>query len=194
MEQKYLRILTIILVPIVVYLLSFGMVMFHYPTYEKLINKYSSDKTTASLQTKNIISYFQGKEELRGFTFYEAEHLKDVRFVIWLLIFVMIFGIIALIMINDKQAVVYGGILSLILPLVLVLLPFEFMFNLFHQIFFPQGNWIFDVNSILIQMYPIEFFYSFFKNIILRGFILGLVITITFSIDKIKKKIYILLQ
>ncbi|MBN1644799.1 DUF1461 domain-containing protein [Candidatus Woesearchaeota archaeon] len=194
MEQKYARILGIILVPVVIYLLSFGIVVFYYPTYEKLINKYSSDKTTASLQTKNIISYFQGKEELRGFTFYEAKHLKDVRFVIWLLIIILIFSIIGLFLIKDAKAVVYGGILSLFLPLILYLLPFSLVFDLFHRIAFPQGNWIFDSSSILIQMYPLEFFCAFFKNILIRGFILGLVITILFSIDYLKNKIYVLLQ
>ncbi len=190
MEQKYLRILEIILVPIVVYLLSFGMIVFHYPTYEKLITKYSADKTTASLQTKNIISYFQGKEELRGFTKFEADHLKDVRWVVWLLLTILVFSIIALFFIRNEKVLIYGGIVSLILPLILYLIPFTCLFDLFHRVLFPQGNWVFDSNSLLIQMYPLEFFYSFFKNILLRGFILGLVITITFSIDKVKNKIY----
>ncbi|MBW2968967.1 DUF1461 domain-containing protein [Candidatus Woesearchaeota archaeon] len=194
MEQKYLKILGIILVPIVVYLLSFGMVVFHYPSYEKLISKYSADKTTAELQTKNIISYFQGSEELRGFTKPEADHLKDVRFLIWTLLIVLVFLIILLFKIHDYEAIVLGGIISLILPLILYIIPFEILFDVFHRIFFPQGNWMFDYNSILIQMYPFQFFYDFFKNILFRGFILGLVITILFLKDSIKNKIYFPLQ
>ncbi|MBD3362041.1 DUF1461 domain-containing protein [Candidatus Woesearchaeota archaeon] len=194
MEHKYLRLLGIVLVVVSVYLLSFSMVVFHYPIYEKFILQYSADKTTAELQTKNIISYFQGKEELRGFTKPEADHLKDARFVIWLLILVLIFSIIGLFLIKDQKAMVYGGLLSLIIPLILYAIPFELLFNYFHFIFFPQGNWMFDTNSVLIQMYPIDFFYGFFKDIILRGFIFGIVITIVFSMKFLKHKIYFTLQ
>lgn len=194
MERRYLRILGIVLVPVVVYLLSFSMVVFYYPAYSNFINLYSSDVSLAQKKTPEVISYFQGNSELEGFSADEASHLKDVRFVIWLLIFVLIVSVIGLFLIRDSKAMVYGGVLSLILPIGLYLLPFEQLFTLFHLIFFPQGNWMFDSSSLLIRMYPFEFFYAFFKNIILRGFILGLVITITFLIDNLKQKLYFPLQ
>lgn len=189
MEQKYLRILGIILVPLVIYLLSFGMIVFHYPYYEKLIIKYSANKEIAEKQTKNLIGYFQGKTELIGFTAKEAKHLKDVRWVIWLMIVILTAGTAALFFIRDEKAILYGAMLSLILPLALYILPFSLLFNYFHKIFFAPETWIFSYNSLLIQMYPFEFFYSFFKDILLRGFILGIVITITFSIDFVKNKL-----
>lgn len=34
---------------------------------------------------------------------------------------------------------------------------FRGFFSAFHAVFFPQGNWTFDVNSLLITLYPQEF-------------------------------------
>lgn len=194
MEQRYARILGIIIVPITVYLLSFGIVVFNYPAYEKLILEYSADKTAAAKQTKNLIEYFQGKKELQGFAEKEAEHLRDVRQVIWLLLAVLVVCIILLLLIHDKKAMIYGGIVSLILPLILSIVQFPALFDCFHRIFFAQGTWAFSHDSLLIQMYPISFFHSFFKNILARGFILALVVTAVLSIDTIKNKLYFLLQ
>jgi len=194
MEQKYARIIGTILAVIVIYLLSFGLVAFHYPTYEKLISRHSTDKTTAELQTKNIIQYFQGKTELRGFTKPEEQHLKDVRWIIWVLITAMITGIAALAVIKDQKAIIYGGIIGIILPIILYAIPFSILFETFHKILFAKGTWVFDSGSVLIQMYPIGFFQDFFKSIILRGFILSAVITIFFAMNWVKHKIYFTLQ
>jgi integral membrane protein (TIGR01906 family) len=178
MEQKYLRIIAAILVPIVVYLFSFGIVAFHYPTYEKFIEENSLHKGVAKSQTKNIIAYFQGKEELYGFTAEETTHLNDVKWLIRLLIVAALLGFFALLLIADRKAILYGGIACLVLPVLLYLLPFASLFDWFHRISFPAGGWILDSSALLIQMYPLEFFYSFFKDILIRGFIFGLVITL----------------
>ncbi len=46
---------------------------------------------------------------------------------------------------------------ALIALAVLAALDFNAFFSAFHGIFFPQGNWTFSANSLLISMYPINF-------------------------------------
>lgn len=42
---------------------------------------------------------------------------------------------------------------------VIAALLFPFFFNTFHQVFFPQGNYTFPVNSLLIQAFPLPFWF-----------------------------------
>jgi uncharacterized membrane protein len=39
----------------------------------------------------------------------------------------------------------------------LISINFDFLFNLFHNIFFSAGSWLFPANSLLITMYPKPF-------------------------------------
>ena len=193
MEQKSAKfklILGIALVVACVYLFSFGIVAYHYPTYEKFILKYSLNKEIAQKQTKNVIDYFQGKidiSELNGFDAKEAMHLYDVKWVIRALLVLMLVCFITLLFIADRRVVLYGGVASLVFPLVLYLVPFEILFDLFHRITFSSGTWLFDSNSLLIQMYPFEFFYEFFLNIIVRGIILSLIVLILAIVERFRK-------
>jgi integral membrane protein (TIGR01906 family) len=41
------------------------------------------------------------------------------------------------------------------------MLNFDRFWLLFHAVLFPQGNWMFSMDSTLIQLYPAEFFESF---------------------------------
>jgi len=192
MEQKSAKfklILGIALVVACVYLFSFGIVAYHYPTYEKFILKYSLNKEIAQKQTKNVIDYFQGKEELNGFDAKEAMHLQDVKWVMRALLVLMLVCFITLLFIADRRVVLYGGVASLVFPLVLYLVPFEILFDLFHRITFSSGTWLFDSNSLLIQMYPFEFFYDFFIDIIVRGFVLGAVLTSLCILERMRHNI-----
>lgn len=51
--------------------------------------------------------------------------------------------------------------LCLGIPLIALILPWDAAFELFHRLFFPQGNYAFPVTSLLIQTYPEEFFIRF---------------------------------
>ena len=42
--------------------------------------------------------------------------------------------------------------------LLVTLFFFNEIFTLFHVLFFPQGNWIFAADSLLIQTFPVTFF------------------------------------
>lgn len=58
------------------------------------------------------------------------------------------------------HALLYAGCAALVVLLSLgawALFSFDSMFSALHSIFFPQGNWTFPANSLLIEMYPIGF-------------------------------------
>jgi hypothetical protein len=107
-----------------------------------------------------------------GSAFYqaaEAAHLRDARAVLY--------GFVALAVITASFAVFAvrrarhdmgawravargGGLLAASLTVVGLLFAFTFdvMFELFHRIFFPGGNWSFDPGTQrLVQLYPIPF-------------------------------------
>lgn len=63
-----------------------------------------------------------------------------------------------------------GAIISLILITILVLftsLNFHQSFTIFHEIFFPQGNWAFPANSLIITLFPQDFFISITTKILI---------------------------
>ncbi len=70
----------------------------------------------------------------------------------------------------------YGGIatLGLCLLLAVAALFFQPMFILFHNVFFPQGNWLFPMDSTLIMLFPRGFFFDLFVAVIVRTALLGL--------------------
>ena len=90
---------------------------------------------------------------------------------------------------EQKKLLFYGGIITiafLLISLVLSIISFNFMFTLFHNLFFPQGNWLFPANSLLIQTFPLGFFISISYKIFLLSLILGIIIL--FLGKKYKKK------
>lgn len=54
------------------------------------------------------------------------------------------------------------------------LLSFDKFWVLFHVFLFPQGNWLFGADSILIQLYPGEFFQSFTLKFFMRVLVVGI--------------------
>lgn len=112
------------------------------------------------------------KEEVFGER--ELLHMKDVKelFVMGHIIrnislLVVILAIIALI-IKDKKVIgktlITSSIISFILIIILFLLmntDFDKYFTHFHEIFFTNDLWLLNPDTdVLIQMLPLEFFYS----------------------------------
>ena len=183
--QKYCKILLIILIPVLVYLFSFGILIYDSSFYTKLTQKHSLVPEQAAGMNQGIVNYFITGEIPASFNEFnerEMTHLQDVRTVIhYLLGFFMIalvYLIVSLKFIKDKRKIfLYGGIISVILPLLCLILPFGFLFSQMHSLFFAKGTWIFQINDLLVNLYPLGFFQAFAKSIVLRGFCLGLVIT-----------------
>lgn len=58
-----------------------------------------------------------------------------------------------------RDAALYAGIAVLVIALIAAI-AFVPAFLLFHQVFFPQGNYLFDPNSDLLRVYPEHYWYG----------------------------------
>ncbi|MDP3989600.1 MAG: DUF1461 domain-containing protein [archaeon] len=74
----------------------------------------------------------------------------------------------------------------LLLLVILSLFAFNGLFNSFHQIFFPQGNWIFANDSLLITTFPTSFFIKMARNIFILSLTSGIFL---FSLSLLKKNV-----
>ncbi|MEK6939643.1 MAG: DUF1461 domain-containing protein [Nanoarchaeota archaeon] len=172
-EKNVIIVLFCIIFPLFLLLLSYKTVLFLTPL--------------ASGQ-QNVFQFLEGKSDLQsGFTELEVSHLEDVKKVMKYADYV--FYILLLIVTTiityyrkEKDFVLellnYGGKVTgavIIFVGVFALLFFDALFTLFHKIFFPQGNWIFAADSLLIHTFPLEFFVSISRNIFLVTLFLGIV-------------------
>jgi hypothetical protein len=98
----------------------------------------------------------------------EAAHLRDARLVLYLFLVpaaISLVFLMATVMRRGRDARVWraiarGGKALVIATIVLGIigvLAFGAAFTLFHQIFFPGGNWEFPPDSNLIRLYPYAF-------------------------------------
>lgn len=180
--QKYLKIALVLLVPIILYLISFGILAYDSDYYSRLTSKYSA--IDAAGMNKGMTDYFktgEAPESFSAFSEKELAHLEDVKTVINRMILLLmtctVFFIILINFAEKKQEIIfYGGIFAMAIPL-LFLLPFDLLFTQMHSLFFAEGSWIFGADELIVNIYTIDFFHSFAKSIILTGFCLGAVIT-----------------
>lgn len=130
--------------------------------------------------TENMFGFFKGKNELKYFTDEEKSHMQDVKFVVSsinfiyyssTIFFIAIFIILYLLSKKDKllfiehlsKMILYGAGAALIFLIMLflwVVFSFETLFYLMHLLLFPQGNWMFNSSSLLITLFPEQFFFD----------------------------------
>ena len=167
--------------------------------YDALSEKYSINNTESVGLTKsitdNIFDFFHGKSELKYFTADEKSHMQDVKNLISAMNFMYYSSAILLMILLayfyvkfKKQSMTfieklskilsYGSIASLVIIIILFVVSifyFEQFFILFHLLFFPQGNWMFEPTSLLITIFTSRFFlditlriafYALFQSII----------------------------
>jgi hypothetical protein len=119
-----------------------------------------SDQTVAEL--------FAGPGTFSSFAADEASHMRDVRVVLWAFLGLALASL-ALVAwrlsrngrsVQTWQGISRGGLLLVAVTVVsglLAALAFGPAFELFHRVLFPGGNWAFSGNSLLIRLYPYEF-------------------------------------
>ena len=170
--KKIFLILFSILSPLVLVLLSYHAVIFITPLspVQEQVFDYLSQKTSFSSPITTV----------------EISHLDDVRSVMIFLDTLLYFSLLIVILIityyrQDKEHISklfqFGGITTLCFFVIMVLgilLNFEQTFTLFHQIFFPQGNWQFPADSFLIQTFSIDFFQSLGLKIVITALVFSL--------------------
>lgn len=171
-EKKILLIVFCVLLPIFLLLFSYKSIL--------IFVDYNTEQ-------QKVIDFLEGKEKLEAdITALEIDHLNDVKEVMKNLDLVFYFLLLVLTLIITytyknkpflKKLFFYGGITTLsfiFLFFILTLTNFNFIFTTFHQIFFPQGNWIFPTDSLLIQTFPLEFFVRISTKIFLLTIVFGI--------------------
>jgi hypothetical protein len=144
--------------------------------------------------TVNLFDYFHSKDSLYYFTSAEQSHLADVKAIIQagfliygLAILLLVICLVLLVreqVVRVKKQLVYkravkslakvlllAALISLILVGILAVFSqsnFSGVFQGFHQIFFPQGNYTFPDESLLITLFPQQFFLDIGQHIALR--------------------------
>jgi integral membrane protein (TIGR01906 family) len=135
-----------------------------------------SDVVAASDQTIHALIFtsdfsFVSPNSTNGEPFYteaEQSHMRDVRIVLFAFLFLAIVSAVFIVLSlvrrpRDAQrwkAIGRGGIWLVVAMVVLGLVAFvafDTVFTLFHEIFFPGGNWSFPADSNLILVYPETF-------------------------------------
>lgn len=176
---------------------------FYNKLYEKNNVYEILDRSDAEKITRQVFEFFKsGKEfenfKLKGNINYfnddEIKHLLDVKILLnkifilfycclaaFLLLTLLLYLIIKKtyrFLCNISLVFLISSSVFILLVLLLYFLGSNFsgLFEKFHFIFFPQGNWAFPEGSLIITIFPFGFFYDFFFKIILYSFIMALVL------------------
>ena len=185
-KSVYLLILFSLISLLFLTLLSYKIVLFLTPLTD-------SQQKTIDFLYEN--TNYNNQLDLR-YTSDEYSHLIDVKKVMKLIDIVFYLSLLAftsIITLTRKNPLLQRKIfkiagttvVSILLLLVfLSIFAFNDLFTLFHQIFFPQGNWIFANDSLLITTFPIEFFIQIARNIFILSLISG---TFLISLSFLKK-------
>lgn len=178
--------------PLIIYLLGASALLYNINFYNSLFEKTNVDFEKAQLLTKELFAYFRSNDASIPSIIYltenENSHIRDVKFVINFVfdlfyILILLFAV-CLLKLKDRQKIfLYGCIFSIVLPLVLLLFSFGSSFTVFHEIFFPQGNWEFPPTAMLVNIYTFDFFKSFAIQILINGeFISFFVLFLLFAV------------
>jgi integral membrane protein (TIGR01906 family) len=188
----FISILLFVILFFIIILSSTFIVIFNQSFYERECKQLGTDCE----KSIGVLNYLNNKTPLNSeFNEREIDHMKDVKnLIIFFMIFYLILLIIFLAVIilnllyNQKNFanflviyLIYGGVFSILITVLfslMIFFGFEFIFNLFHGIFFKSGTWIFSQEDLLIKLFPIGFFMDSAKAIIYSSLILSGALTI----------------
>jgi len=205
-------VILIIFAPLSVYLFSMPNYMSLYK-HNQVTESIAEDDLVRI--TGNLIGFFKNSQDIEkikpagsapAFTDAEINHLEDVRAVTnkLLILFyssLILFVLFTILLIHKKiglflksMGMVFVSAASAVVLILLLLYTlssnFWVFFEQFHQVFFPQGNYMFPADSLLITLFPIGFFYQFFLKLVATSgviLVVMLVVGILFlNIDKLK--------
>ncbi len=155
------------------------------------------DNSDVQKITSDIFEFFKYRGDLRGdvrysdprissvafFTDNEISHMEDVRellkniFIIFLASLTVLAVLFIILVSTDKKKnlrkigfiCLWSSSIVLFIFLLFYILStnFSYLFNIFHTTFFPQGNFMFSEDSLLITLFPFGFFYQYFIRLII---------------------------
>ena len=171
-----------LLIAFVIILGSFNFFLYSTSFHGSLIRKYSDNPTHLEID-RNVTRYITSFSPELNVDFNEDEksHMADVKRLIMFEEFIFIALLIWFFILAYKRKINYSHLKKTALIVILIavfslisLLFFDRFFELFHLIFFPQGNWQFQASSLMIQAYQQSFFQGFFVRVIVVAFVFSL--------------------
>ncbi len=177
--NRIIKLLFIILIFAGVFELTFLNFPWHRLIYQQTsFSIYQSP--VLDQQRSDLLNYFKsGTAKVYNspdFNSLELGHIRDIKelLVIWQRIFLSIFFVSTLIYLvksskikNIKSIALSGLGLTVLLAISSTFL-FSKVFEGFHQLFFPQGNWHFNPQTdLIIRLYPPEFIFLFWAYYLL---------------------------
>ena len=164
------ELLLILIIPCLILLTSFYFNVFNFEV---------------SYGAQEVLSYLKGDKTDLGFlTERELLHLKDVKnlldFIFYLFyIFIFVFIFLSLYVYKkcsrEKlfKSLLAGGVFSIVFLIFLAsgaFFVFDWIFLRFHLFAFSNDFWILPMDSVLIDLFPEEFFYDMFMKILVWAF------------------------
>lgn len=127
----------------------------------------------------------------------EESHMHDVKkifnFLFIMLIILVCASVLSLMMVENIHSVLRKtGIILMIISIFLSIssfFNFTAFWTIFHKVLFPQGNWQFSPDSILITLYPEKFFFIFGVAFVTLLAIFGLLLTVAEYLPEWIKKV-----
>ncbi len=186
------EILIVLLIVFIIILGSFNYHIYSTCFHGSLIKRYSDNPNYLEID-RNVIRYITGLSSKLNADFDENEksHMADVRRIILFEEFVFIALLIWFFILAYKRKINLNQFKKAALIVFLIALFsliaslfFNRFFELFHLIVFPQGNWQFSANSLMIQIYQQSFFQEFFVRVIAVAFIFLLLLILLIKIVK----------
>ncbi len=198
--NSILLLIIIIFSPLAYYLYNFN---FYNSLFVKNGVYKTLDKSDVKQLTENVYDYFKYKRDFEAFDlkgnikfFNESEisHLDDVRILlkkIFIIFYISIalFVLLTILLIEKRpwkflknislSALISSAVLiSLFAILYFLGNNFWALFDRFHYIFFPQGNWAFPEGSLIITIFPFGFFYDFFFKLIVTSLVTAAILLV----------------
>lgn len=214
---KLSRFFLILVLPILIFLISVDLAAFNDSFYKKEFDKYGvkTNVPEAEILHGKVVDYITGKSNSLPNLFNEREkqHLADVRnlvknlniaIYVFLVLFVLMLVLFGLLLKEEPhimgfigKILVYGGVITISLSIILLLLAvFNFTpsFDSFHKLFFQQGTYTFNPeNELIVRLYPEELFRDLgiriMEKVIFMSFLViisGFVLLSTFKSKNIK--------
>jgi len=184
-------ILFVVFMPLLVYLSTAKMVAFNEAVYEKEFEKNNVDIPDRQQKAAAVIAYLSDETDILDvdFTEEEAQHMADVKkvvqgaeYLLWISVFIVLLSLVTLYSFRDEQPGILkksffiAGLVLILLPVLLFVLPFDLIFELFHQPLFASGSWVFEAEALLVNLFPTGFFYGMAMRIFGPGMGIGLIL------------------
>ena len=158
----------------------------------------------------NIKYADMSRSSVAFFTENEISHMVDVKDLISkiLLLFygslIVLIVLLALLVLLERKykgrfrgtGIVFvissSAVIFIFIVLYILSMNFSSLFDNFHLIFFPQGNFMFDSNSLLITLFPFNFFYQYFIRLAVSSIIFSFIFLfmgiVLLNVHKISQK------